>query len=75
MDDCGSVAVSMIYISVSVANIFVHSSTAVDHRYHSVGELARFFYRLLQNIKGFVVPTGRTMGRLRDPKSFAVSCD
>ena len=40
----------MIYVSVSVANNFVHSSTAADQEYHAFGELARFVYCLLQKI-------------------------
>ena len=46
-----SVALSMIHVSVSVANNFVHSSTAADQGYHAFGELARFVYCLLQKIK------------------------
>ena len=46
-----SVAMSMIHVYVSIANIFVHSSTAADQRYHAFGELARFVYCLLQKIK------------------------
>ena len=45
------VALSMIHVSVSVANIFVHCQTASDYGYHTFGELARFFYCLLQKIK------------------------
>ena len=41
----------MIHVSVSVANSFVHSSTAADQGYHAFGELARFVYCLLQKIK------------------------
>ena len=37
--------------SVSVANNFVHCQTASDYGYHTFGELARFFYCLLQKIK------------------------
>ena len=37
--------------SVSVANNFVHCQTASDYGYHKFGELARFFYCLLQKIK------------------------
>ena len=44
-------ALSMIHVSVSVANNFVHSSTAADQCYHASGELARFVYCLLQKIK------------------------
>ena len=51
MGDGGSVAMSMINVSVSVANNFVHSLTAADHGYHSFGELAYFIYCLLQKIK------------------------
>ena len=51
MSDGGSVAISMFYDSVSVANSFVHSLTAADKGYHSFGELARFVYCLLQKIK------------------------
>ena len=46
-----NVALSMIHVSVSVANNFVHSSTAADQRYHAFGELARFVYCLLQKIR------------------------
>ena len=46
-----SVAQSLIHVSVSVANNFVHSSTAADQCYHAFGELARFVYCLLQKIK------------------------
>ena len=45
------VALSMIHVSVSVANNFVHSSTAAHQRYHASGELARFVYCLLQKIR------------------------
>ena len=45
------VALSMIHVSVSVANNFVHSSTAADQGYHAFGELARFVYCLLQKIE------------------------
>ena len=45
------VALSLIHVSISVANIFVHSSTAADQGYHAFGELARFVYCLLQKIK------------------------
>ena len=45
------VALSMIHVYVSVANNFVHSSTAADQGYHAFGELARFVYCLLQKIK------------------------
>ena len=46
-----SVALSMIHVSVSVANNLVHSSTAADRGYHVYGELARLVYCLLQKIK------------------------
>ena len=46
-----NVALSMIHVSVSVANNFVLSSTAADQGYHVFGELARFVYCLLQKIK------------------------
>ena len=46
-----SVALSMIHVSVLVANNFVHSSTAADQGYHAFRELARFVYCLLQKIK------------------------
>ena len=42
---------SGMYISVSVANNFVHSSTAADYGYHTFGQLAGFIYCLLQEIK------------------------
>ena len=44
-------ALSMIHVSISVANIFVHSSAAAYQGYHAFGELARFVYCLLQKIK------------------------
>ena len=37
--------------AVSVANNFVHCQTASDYGYHTSGELARFIYCLLQEIK------------------------
>ena len=37
--------------SVSVANNFVLCQTASDYGYHTFGELARFIYSLLQEIK------------------------
>ena len=46
-----NVALSITHVSVSVANNFVHSSTAADQGYHAFGELARFIYCLLQKIK------------------------
>ena len=46
-----NVALSVTHVSVSVANNFVHSSTAADQGYHAFGELARFIYCLLQKIK------------------------
>ena len=46
-----NVALSMIHVSVSVANNFVHSSTAADQGYHAFGKLARCVYCLLQKIK------------------------
>ena len=51
MGDGGSVAMSVIQVSVSVANNFVHSSTAADQGYHDFGQLVRFIYCLLQKIK------------------------
>ena len=45
------VAQSMIHVAVSVANNFVHSSTAADQGYHACGELARVMYCLLQKNK------------------------
>ena len=46
-----NVALSMIHVYVSVANNFVHSSTAADQGYHAFGEIARFVYCLLQKNK------------------------
>ena len=46
-----NVALSIIHVFVSVANKFVHSSTAADQGYHAFGELARFVYCLLQKFK------------------------
>ena len=51
MGDAGSVAMSMIHVSVSVATNFVHASTAADQGYHAFGKLARFVYCLLQKTK------------------------
>ena len=45
-----SVTMSMIHVSVSVAYIFVHSSTAADQGYHAFGEMAHFVYCLLKKI-------------------------
>ena len=45
------VALSMIHVSISVANTFVHSSVAADQGYHAFKELARSVYCLLQKIK------------------------
>ena len=45
------VALSMIHVSVSVANNFVYSFTPADHGYHAFGELARFLYCMLPKIK------------------------
>ena len=44
-------AMSVIHVSVSVSNIFVHSTIAADQGYHAFGELLRFVYCLLQKIK------------------------
>ena len=46
-----NVALSITHVSVSVANNFIHSPTAADQGYHAFGELARFIYCLLQNIR------------------------
>ena len=46
-----NVTLSLTHVSVSVANNFVHSSTAADQGYHAFGELAVFIYCLLQKIK------------------------
>ena len=46
-----NVALSIIHVLDSVANVFVHSSTAADQSYHAFGELARFLYCLLQKDK------------------------
>ena len=51
MGDDGSVAMSVSHVSVSVAKIFLHFSTAADQGYHSFGKLARFVYFLLQKIR------------------------
>ena len=45
------VVLSITHVSVSVANIFIHSPTAADQGYHAFGEMARFIYCLLQKIK------------------------
>ena len=46
-----NVALSITHVSVSVANDFIHSSTAADQGYHAFGELARFIFCLLQIFK------------------------
>ena len=46
-----NVALSMIHVSVLVANNFIHSSTAADQGYHAFGELERIIYCLLQKIR------------------------
>ena len=51
MDDVSCVALSLIRVSVSVVNNFIHPQTASDYGYHAFGELARFIYCLLQKIK------------------------
>ena len=51
MGDGNLFALSMIHVSISVANSFVHFATAADQRYHAFGELAGFVYCLLQKIK------------------------
>ena len=51
-----SFAMSMTRVSVSVANNFVHSSTAADQGYHAFGELARFVYWLLQKTAASSLP-------------------
>ena len=45
------VTLSMVHVPISVANLFVHSSTAADQGYHAFGESAQFVYCLLQKIK------------------------
>ena len=51
LGDGSCVALSIIYVSVSVVNNFIHSQTESDYGYHAFGELARFNYCLLQKIK------------------------
>ena len=51
MSDGRSAALSMIRVSVSVVNNFIHLQTTSDYGYHAFGELARFVYCLLENIK------------------------
>ena len=51
MGDGSCVALSIIRVSVSVVNNFIHPQTASDYGYHAFGELARFIYCLLQKIK------------------------
>ena len=51
------VALSLIHVSVSVANTFVHSSIAADQAYYAFRELARFVHCLVQKIKkGSLLP-------------------
>ena len=51
MGDGGLVGMSLIQVSVSSGNNFVHSSTSADQGYHVFGELARLVYCRLQKIK------------------------
>ena len=51
MSDNGSVAMSMMFVSVSIFNSLIHPQTASDYGYHTFGELARFISCLLQKIK------------------------
>ena len=87
MGDGGSVAMSMTQVSVSIANNFVHASTAVDQGYQSLGELARFVYCLLQKIKKasslplveqleeYVVPNRSRFSAIDDKDSLSHSHD
>ena len=45
------ISLSMIHVSIYVANNFVHSSTAADQGYHAFGELTRFDYCLLKKFR------------------------
>ena len=51
LGDGSSVALSIIHVSVSVVNNFIHPQTASGYGYYASGELARFIYCLLQKIK------------------------
>ena len=51
MGDGGFVAMSMMDVFVSVAKVFIQSSTAADQGYHAFGELAPFVYCLLPKSK------------------------
>ena len=51
MRDGRFVEMSMMRVSVSVVNNFIHPQTASEYEYHTFGELARFIYCLLQKIK------------------------
>ena len=42
---------SVIFVTVSVANNFVQPQTAGDYGYHSFGDLTRFIYCLFQEIQ------------------------
>ena len=50
MGDYNCVSLSMIHVSVSVANNFFHCQRASEYGYHTFGELARFIYCLLQKV-------------------------
>ena len=57
MSDGSCVAMSIIRISVSVVNNFIHPQKASDYGYHSFSGSALFIYCLLQKIKqGFSLP-------------------
>ena len=56
MGDGSCVALSIIQVSVSVVNNFIHPQTASDHGCHAFGELARFIYCLLQKMKRSSLP-------------------
>ena len=51
MGDGSSVALPIIHVSVSVVNNLIHPQTARDYGYYALGELARFIFCLLQQIK------------------------
>ena len=51
MSDGSSVAMSMIRVSVSVVNNYIHPQIASDYGYHSFSELACLIYCLLQSNK------------------------
>ena len=76
MGDGVFVAMSMICVPVSVANKFVHSSTAADHGNHSFGKIGAFHLLLAaENQEGSFAATFGTVAGVGEFKSFSISCN